>query len=407
MANDIMFVGMDVHKKSIDITAAENGHDGKVAHVACIGGDLKSLDTAIDKVAATGRELRVVYEAGPCGFVIYRHLKARGMACTVVSPAGVPKKPGDRVKTDRRDSKTLAVQHRAGSLRAIYVPEVEDEAMRDLIRGREDAVHNRRRARQRINSFLLRHGRSFSGANKKWGAVHRRWLAEQYFDLPAQRITLEEYIGTEEESDRRVERLTGQIGSLLEGWSWHPVVEALQALRGVQLLVAVTVVAEVGDLTRFTPRGLMAFLGMIPSEYTTGDKRRQGAITKTGNAHVRRVLCEASHAYRYTPALTHYVRQRQKHLSQEIREIGWKAQLRLCGRYRHLAAARKHPHKIRMAIARELCGFMWDIACRVQGVARQTHAAPKEVIVLKRRPRPAAVPGSVKGRTAPAPAKAK
>jgi transposase len=408
MGNDIMFVGMDVHKKSIDITAAEDGHQGKVSHFACIDGDLKSLDKAIDKLAKTGKELHVVYEAGPCGFVIYRHLKTREIACTVVSPAGVPKKPGDRVKTDRRDSKTLAVQHRAaGSLRAIYVPEVEDEAMRDLIRGREDAVHNRRRARQRINSFLLRHGRSFSGAKKKWGAVHRRWLAEQYFDLPAQRITLEEYIGAEEESDARVERLTSQIGSLLEGWKWRPVVEALQALRGVQLLVAVTVMAEVGDLSRFTPTGLMAFLGMVPSEYTTGDKRRQGAITKTGNAHVRRVLCEASHAYRYTPALTQYVRQRQKDLPKEIRDIGWKAQLRLCGRYRHLATAGKHPHKIRMAIARELCGFMWDIACRVQGVNRDKPAQRKDVIVLKRRPRPAAVPGSVKGRTAPAPARAK
>jgi transposase len=274
------------------------------------------------------------------------------------------------------------------------------------VRGREDAVHNRRRARQRINSFLLRHGRVFNGSKKNWGAVHRRWLAEQYFDLPAQRITLEEYIGAEEESDRRVTRLTEQIGSLLEQWKWRPVVEALEALRGVQLLVAVTVVAEVGDLSRFTPSGLMAFLGMVPSEYTTGDKRRQGAITKTGNTHVRRVLCEASHAYRYTPALTQYVRQRQKNLSPEIRDLGWKAQLRLCGRYRHLSAAGKHPHKIRMGIARELCGFMWEVACRVQGVYVDKSARRQDVITLKRRgPRPAAVPGSHKGRTAPAPAK--
>ena len=404
MAKDIMFVGMDVHKKSIDITVAEQGHDGRVWHFGCIGGDLKSLDKAMDKLLESGKELRVVYEAGPCGFVIYRHLKKRGIACTVVSPAGVPKKPGNRVKTDRRDSRLLAVQHRAGSLQAIYVPELEDEAMRDLVRSREDAVHNRRRARQRINSFLLRHGRSFGAAKKKWGAVHRRWLAEQYFDLPAQRIALEEYIATEEESDKRVTRLTEQIVSLVEGWKWRPVVEALQVLRGVQLLVAVTVVAEVGDLSRFTPTGLMAFLGMVPSEYTTGEKRRQGAITKTGNAHVRRVLCEASHAYRFTPALTHYVRQRQKHLPQELREIGWKAQLRLCGRYRHLAAARKHPHKIRMAIARELCGFICDIACRVQGVkVNERIERRQEVIVLKGRPRPAAAPGSVKGPRRPHP----
>jgi transposase len=177
--------------------------------------------------------------------------------------------------------------------------------------------------------------------------------------------------------------------------------DALQALRGVQLLVAVTVVAEVGDLSCFTPAALMASLGMAPSESTTGDKQRQGAITKTGNTHVRRVLCEASHAYRYTPALTQYVRQRQKDLPQEIRDLGWKAQLRLCGRYRHLAAAGKHPHKIRMGIARELCGFMWEVACRVQGVYVDKSARRQDVLVLKRRgPRPAAVPGSVEGRTA-------
>jgi len=405
MAESIMFVGMDVHTKSIDITTAEQGHDGEVKHYACIGGDLKSLDKAMDKLAKSGKELRVVHEAGPCGFVIARHLKKRGIACAVVSPAGVPKKPGDRVKTDRRDSKTLAIQHRAGSLRAIYIPEPEDEAMRDLVRAREDTLHNRRRARQRINSFLLRHGRVFSGAKKKWGAVHRSWLAEQYFDLPAQRITLEEYIGTEEECDRRLDRLTEQIHSLVEGWRWRPVVEAEQALRGVQSLTAITVLAEVGDLSRFTPPGLMAFLGMVASEYTTSDKRRQGAITKMGNAHVRRVLCEASHAYRYAPALTVHVRKRQTHLSKEIRDIGWKAQLRLCGRYRHLAQARKHPHKIRMAIARELCGFMWDIACRVQGVRTHKAIERKDVIVLKRRPRPTAAPGTVKGPRRPRPAK--
>ena len=204
--------------------------------------------------------------------------------------------------------------------------------MRDLVGAREDSVRNRRRARQRINSSLLPHGRVFSGAKKKWGAVHRRWLAEQYFDLPAQRIALEESIATQEESDQRVERRTEQLHSLLEGWKWRSVAEALQVLRGVQLLVAVTVIAEVGDLARFTPTGLLAFLGMVASEYTTSDKGRQGAITKNGKAHVRRVLCNASHAYRYSPALTQFVRQLQRNLSQEMRHIGWKAQLRMCGR---------------------------------------------------------------------------
>ena len=268
--------------------------------------------------------------------------------------------------------------------------------MRDLVRAREDAVHSRRRARQRVNSFLLRHGRAYPCGKKNWGARHRRWLAEQYFDRAAQRITLEEYLGAADEGDARVTRLTEQIASLLEPWRWRPVVAALQALRGVSLIVAVTVVAEVGDLTRFTPRALMAFLGLVPAEYSSGARRRQGGITKTGNAHVRRVLAEAAHAYRATPALTHFVRQRQQHLPPSIRDVGWKAQLRLCGRFRHLTAARKHPHKVRMAIARELTGFMLDIARRVATPA----AAPPDTIVLRRRARPTTAPGSVRARAA-------
>ena len=384
------FVGMDVHQHSIDLTLAEGGHDGAITHFASIGGDLESLDRAVAKLRKRCADLHFVYEAGPCGYGIYRHLRAVGLACAVVSPAQVPKRAADRVKTDRRDSRTLAVQHRAGALRPIYVPDEDDEAMRDLVRAREDAVLSRRRARQRTNSFLLRHGRSYPHGKKNWGARHRRWLAEQYFERVAQRITLEEYVGAADECDARVNRLTEQITSLLAGWRWRAVVEALQALRGVSLIVAVSVVAEVGDLTRFSARELMAFLGLVPSEHSSGERRRQGSITKTGNAHVRRVLAEAAHAYRATPALTQFVRQRQIHLSKEIRDVGWKAQLRLSHRFRHLLAARKHPHKIRMAIARELTGFMLDIARRVatKRDAATEPNAPSAVIVLRRPPRP-------------------
>jgi transposase len=400
MAKGITFVGMDVHQHSIDLTVAEGGHDGAITHFASIGGDLAALDGAVATLRQRAAELYFVYEAGPCGYGIYRHLREVGLACAVVAPAQVPKKAADRVKTDRRDSRTLAIQHRAGALRPIHVPDEDDEAMRDLVRAREDAVHSRRRARQRINSFLLRHGRSYPCGKKNWGARHRRWLAEQHFDRVAQRITLEEYVGAADEGDARVTRLTEQLGTLLAAWHWRPVVEALQALRGVSLIVAVTVVAEVGDLTRFTPRALMAFLGLVPAEYSSGARRRQGGITKTGNAHVRRVLAEAAHAYRATPALTQFVRQRQLHLPQAIREVGWKAQLRLCGRFRHLSAARKHPHKIRMAIARELTGFMLDIARRVVAPASAATAPPTDTIVLRRRPRPAAAPGSRRARAA-------
>lgn len=391
MSESITFVGMDVHQHSIDLTVAEGGHDGAVTHFASIGGDLDSLDRAVATLRQRTTALYFVYEAGPSGYGIYRHLRAAGLRCAVVAPAQVPKRPADRVKTDRRDSRTLAIQHRAGALRPIYVPDEDDEAMRDLVRAREDAVHNRRRARQRVNSFLLRHGRSYPHGKKNWGARHRRWLAAQSFERTAQRITLEEYVATADEGEARVTRLTEQIRSLLVSWRWQEVVAALQALRGVSLIVAVTVVAEVGDLTRFAPRELMAFLGLVPSEHSSGARRRQGAITKTGNAHVRRVLAEAAHAYRATPALTPYVRQRQVQLPKEIRDVGWKAQLRLCHRFRHLSAARKHPHKVRMALARELTGFMLDIARRVaapQGADATAPSAPSDVIVLRRAARP-------------------
>jgi transposase len=393
MQKRIMFVGMDVHQKSIDITTAEQGHDGKVAHFGCIGGDLQSLDTAVDKLMESGAELRLVYEAGPCGYVIYRHLTGRGLHCTLVSPASVPKRPSDRVKTDRRDARTLALQHRAGALRAIYVPEPEDEAVRDLVRGREDAVHNRRRARQRLNSFMLRHGRRYSG-KKKWSLAHRRWVAAQSFSHAAQRVTLEEYVGAIEEAEGRVERLSSQIQALVVAWRLKPYVDALQALRGVSWVVAVTVVAEVGDLSRFQPRRLMAFLGLVPSEYSSGERRRQGAITKSGNGHVRRVLGEAAWAYVHQPAISARVLKRQEELSKEIREVAWKAQLRLCPRFNHLSAQHKQRNKIVTAIARELVGFMWAIArCVAQGgnqtkEAERSTTTPPDTIVLRRRPRP-------------------
>lgn len=392
MKKRIMFVGMDVHEKSIDITTAEHAHDGKVAHFGCIGGDLKSLDKAVDKLSASKAELHLVYEAGPSGYVIYRHLRERNLHCTVVSPGSVPKKPSDRVKTDRRDAHTLAVQHRAGALRAIYVPEPEDEAIRDLVRAREDAVHNRRRARQRLNSFMLRHGRHYAG-KKKWSQAHRRWLAAQSFEHAAQRVTMEEYLGAIEEAEQRVERISDQIQALIVPWRLRPHVDALQALRGVSWVVAVTVVAEVGDLSRFTPRRLMAFLGLVPSEYSSGERRRQGAITKTGNAHVRRVLCEAGWAYVHQPAISARVLKRQEGLPQAIRDIAWKAQLRLCKRFQHLSAQRKHRNKINTAIARELVGFMWDIArCVAQGTNQKkedqlSKTKRPDTIVLRRRPR--------------------
>ena len=375
MSASSMFIGLDVHQKTIDVSIAEDGRDGRVWHFGTIGGDLRAVDRAVDTLLATQRPLHFVYEAGPCGFVLYRHLTARGLDCAVVSPAQVPRRPSDRVKTDRRDARQLACTHRAGHLRPLPVPQPLDEALRDVLRAREAAVTSRRIARQQLNAFLLRHGRHYTRA--KWTAVHRRWLADLLFDLPAERLVFEEAIATIETCDQRVERLTAQIAPLLSGWRLRPVVEAVQALRGVSLVVATTVVAEVGDLTRFTPRALMMFLGLVPSEHSSGERRRQGAITKCGNAHVRRALCEAAWAYDQPPAISRHLLTRQAHLAPDVRAVAWKAQLRLCGRFRRLSAARKHRNLINTAIARELCGFLWKIATLVPLDAAPPPARPR------------------------------
>jgi transposase len=397
MSKNSMYVGMDVHQKTIDVTVAEGDRDGKVWRFGTIGGDLKAVDRMLDKLLGYKRPLHFVYEAGPCGFVLHRHLKGRGQDCTVVSPAAVPKKSSDRVKTDRRDADKLATSHRSGQLRAIHVPEPQDEAMRDVVRAREDAVEARRRERQHLNSFCLRHGRSYT--KKKWTEVHRRWLSDQIFELAAERVTFEEYIAAIAECERRVERLTAQIDALLPAWHFGREVEALQALRGVSKIVAVTLMAELGDLTRFKPAQLMAFVGLIPGEHSSGEKRRQGQITKCGNAHVRRVLCEAGWAYDNPPAISRHLLKRQEHLSPEVREAAWKAQVRLCGRFMHLSRARKHRNKINTAIARELLGFVWQIAVVVSGDTPQIEKQEKEVYRLKR-PVPRKVPGRRRERVA-------
>jgi len=384
MAENSMYVGMDVHQKTIDITVAEEGRHGKVWRFGTIGGDLKSVDRAVDKLLTYGVKLHFVYEAGPCGFVLYRHLRARGQECTVVAPAAVPKKPSDRGKTYKRDADTLATTHRSGQLRPIYVPEPDDEAMRALLRAREAAVHARRIARQQLNSFLLRHGRHYTKA--KWTVPHRRWLSDQLFEVATEHITFEEYILAITECEHRVERLQRHVESAIDHWRFLPVVQALQALRGVSLVVAATVVAEVGDLCRFRPRELMAFLGMVPTEHTTGPHRRLGKITKCGNAHVRRVLCEAAWAYDHPAKISRHLLKRQEHLSPAIVAVAWKAQTSLCTRFRHLSATRMHRNKVNTAIARELSGFIWHIARLATNDARQP--IPPQLYRLKSHPKP-------------------
>jgi transposase len=359
-----VFVGMDVHKESIEVALAEAG--GEVRHYGGIGGEAVAVDRLVRKLRSVHRELVFVYEAGPCGFWLYRRLSAQGLACWVVSPSMIPKKAGDRIKTDRRDCLALARLARAGDLAPIYVPDVVDEAVRDLVRTREDAVIMQRQARQRLAALLLRNEIRYMGRSA-WTQAHRRWIAKLKLPHPAQQIAFEEYVQAIEEADRRLARLAQAIAAHLEHWRWRPVVEALQALRGVSSIHAVRIVAELGDLTRFEhPRQLMGYLGLIPSEDSSGERRRQGAITKAGNTSARRAMVEAAWAYRHPARVSWVIARRHSALPQRLCEIAWKAQLRLCSRYRRLAARGLHKNKIVVAIARELSGFVWAIAREVK-----------------------------------------
>jgi transposase len=370
MGNRSMFVGLDVHKETIDVSIAEGRRDGEVRHYGVIASDLEPLDKVVRALRAPDRHLHFVYEAGPCGFGIYRHLTKQGEECVVVSPSMVPKRSGERVKTDRRDSVALARLHRAGELRAIYVPDDTDEAMRDLVRARDDAVIVGTQAKYRLKAFLLRQGRRYPG-REGWTLPYRRWLTDLSFPTAAQHITLQEYRDTIDETERRIERVTEHLRQLTPTWRWAPVVAALQALRGVSFITAVALVAELGDLTRFGhPRELMAYLGLVPSEYSSGPSVRRGGITKAGNPHVRRLLAEAAWAYQGIPRIGRQHAYRQEALPKVVCDIAWKAQLRLTTRFRRLVARGKAKPKVATAIARELTGFIWAIAQEVAPASR-------------------------------------
>jgi len=369
------YIGLDVHKETIAVAVAENGR-GQPESLGEIANQPKTVAKLIERLGARygGERLLFVYEAGPCGYGVYRQIVAMGHDCEVVAPSLIPRKAGERVKTDRRDALALARLSRSGELTAVWVPEPEQEAMRDLTRAREDMKALELKARQRLGAFLLRHGRVYGGKSR-WTQAHFRWLETVRFDSPIQQVVLEEYLEAVKRAQRQVAGLEAQMREALAGWSLQPMVEGLMALRGVGLITAMTTLAELGDITRFdSPRQLMAYLGLVPSEHSSGGCRRQGALTRTGNGHVRRILIEAGWQYQHPARKTRDIQKRAERTSPRTQAIAWEAQKRLCGRYRALLRAGKVKNQVTAAVARELVGFLWAIACEVRGLPHASKA---------------------------------
>ncbi len=362
---DSMFIGLDVHKATISVAIAKDERGGEVRHWGTLPHRADQVRKLAEKLGGDGCRLHFCYEAGPCGYGLHRQLVELGHDCIVVAPSLIPVKAGDRVKTDRRDAVMLAKLHRAGELAAVWVPDTAHEAMRDLIRARATAVRVLGKARQHLQGFLLRHGRIFSG-KKGWTVAYRRWLTTLGFQHPAQQIVFQDHVDAAIDAQARVERLTGQIAELVPAWSLAPVVGAVQAMRGVAFIVAVTVAAEVGDFHRFgNPRQLMAYLGLTPSEHSSGTSIRRGGITKAGSGLARRALIEGAWSYRMQARVGRKMFDRLEGLPRAVRDIAWKGQLRMCRRHRHLIAAGKPKVVVTTAIAREMLGFIWAIAREV------------------------------------------
>lgn len=365
MQNDItVFVGLDVHKDCVAIAVAQEGR-AEPRFVGTCGPELGELLKALAHLGDCSHTL-IAYEAGPSGFALARQLSAAGWRCQVIAVSKTPRKPGERIKTDRRDALALARYLRSGDLTPVRIPDVQDEAIRDLSRARQDAVRARLKVRQQLKAMLLRHGKRFAGKTS-WGAAHERYLARIAFDHPPQQIAFAEYRAAVMDAHARVERLTAALREQLQHWRYGPVVTALMCFKGIDFVAAATIVSELGDMHRFEhPKQLMAYLGLVPSEYSSGTARTQGSITKTGNTHVRRILIESAWCYRYSARLSRPVAERQLEQPKAVRDIAWRAQLRLCSRYRRLCARGMHSNKICVAVARELAGFLWEAARHVQ-----------------------------------------
>lgn len=354
------FVGLDTHKDSIAVAVCEAGREPS-HFLGVMRPDVPGVIKMLRKYGPA-QQVSVVYEAGPTGYGLHRALSELGYRCEIIAPSLVPRRPGERIKTDRRDCARLAELSRAGELKAIWVPDPAHEAMRNLWRAREDAVNLRLKARQQLKAFLLRQERRYPGKTS-WTKMHERWIADQRFDHLADQIALTEYHLAVQGADERVKRLGAALQQAAQGWRFEPVVAALRALRGIDTVSAIGLVSEIGDIQRFaSARQLMGYLGLVPSECSSGASVRRGSITKTGNAHARRLLTEAAWNYRFPARISNELRDRSKVLPQGIRAHAWKAQVRLCSRFARLSSRGVQANKVCVAVARELAGFVWAIA---------------------------------------------
>lgn len=367
MNNNILFVGLDTAKAFTEVACSEVGYDTKPT----LHSKIKTTKQGIEKLVRQlqskypGATFIFVYEAGPCGYWIYRLLTKLGHQCYIVAPSLIPKKAGDKIKTDKRDALKLTQLLKTGDADPIYVPEPEDEAIRDLSRARERAMDDLKAAKYQLKAMLLRNYIHYEGKDN-WSLKHLRWLTEIVLPYPAQQLVLQEYIQTVSERLARLKRLDDELLHHVKQWRFYPVVKAIQAMRGVRLLVAAGVISELGDLARFDhPSKLMAYVGLVPSEYSTGGARKLGGITKTGNSRARRLLVEGAHSYKYVANISTELQKRQEGLPKEIIDIAWKAQVRLCKRYSRLMKRGKHRSVVVTAIAREMIAFIWTISREV------------------------------------------